>query len=181
MSVDSHDHKPDELFGGPTHRLNQNNMEMELTAVFIAGAIVCSYLYHRLTEVEKEAEDLKKQVKSLQSGEKSSYDLVNTIWDMAVESRVRLYKLENPEPTPKHIAEDVLVALGGTVDRCFDKDGRLKSITIQAPWMKEPFVGIVGENVWDPIDGDFTSITNSCCLTALRQLTKRSTEKKPKK
>ena len=157
-------------------------MKMELTVVVIVWAVAYFYLCHCLARIEKEADDLKKQVKSLQSREESRYMSITMLSEMAVESRVRLYKLENPEPTPKHIAEDVLVALGGTVDRCFDKDGRLKSITIKAPWMKEPAVYV------NHMSGDYAGLkfdeepmAQRWCEDALRQLTAKLAEKKAKK
>ena len=45
----------------------------------------------------------------------------------------------NPQPKPKSFtSEDLMKALGGRVTRCYNEQGEITTLTITAPWLKEP-------------------------------------------
>lgn len=88
-------------------------------------------------------------------------------------------KIHGLEHNPA-IAEDVLQALGGTVERCYDIEGHLKSITIKVPWMKEPAKYVNYIHCAD-VKFDEEPMIQRWCEDALRQLTSKLTEKKAKK
>lgn len=98
-----------------------------LTAAFVTIAILMYVMWEKMKEMKRDATYLDDRVGR---NADTAISRIGVILD-----RLRLLKasMDKPDDT----AEKLVKALGGTVHKCYDEDGKLKEVRVSAPWLDE--------------------------------------------